>query len=224
MTPLRPKALVSWSTGKDCAWALHEVQRAGELEVVGLLTTITEASGRVSMHEVPVELVERQAAALGLPLVQVPIPWPCPNEVYEERMGKTMAEAREQGVEGVVFGDLFLEDVRRYREQKLEGSGIEPLFPLWGRDTRELAEEMVAAGLRAVVTCVDSSQLAPSFVGRIFDEGFLRDLPEGADPCGENGELHTFAFAGPIFREPLAVKVGEVWERDGFVYAEVSGA
>lgn len=217
----RPKALVAWSSGKDSAWALHEARRAGEVEVVGLLTTVTSEFGRVSMHAVREALLEAQAEAVGLPCRTVGIPFPCVNEVYERQMERTIGEARAEGVTRIVFGDLFLADVRAYRESRMAGSGVEPLFPLWGRDTAALAREMVAAGLRATLTCVDPCRLDRGFAGRAFDSALLGDLPPGVDPCGENGEFHTFAWDGPMFRRPLEVASGEVLERDGFVFADL---
>jgi uncharacterized protein (TIGR00290 family) len=217
----RPKALVAWSSGKDSAWALHEARRAGEVEVVGLLTTVTSEFGRVSMHAVREALLEAQAEAVGLPCRTIGIPFPCVNEVYERRMETALGEARAEGVTRVVFGDLFLADVRAYRESRMAGSGIEPLFPLWGRDTAALAREMLAAGLRATLTCVDPRRLDRSFAGRAFDAALLGDLPPGVDPCGENGEFHTFAWDGPMFRRPVEVAIGEVVERDGFVFSDL---
>ena len=217
----RPKALVAWSSGKDSAWALHEARRAGEVEVVGLLTTVTSEFGRVSMHAVREALLEAQAEAVGLPCHTIGIPFPCVNEVYERRMETALGAARAEGVTRVVFGDLFLADVRAYRESRMAGSGVEPLFPLWGRDTVALAREMLAAGLRATLTCVDPRRLDRSFAGRAFDAALLGDLPPGVDPCGENGEFHTFAWAGPMFRRPVEVATGDVVERDGFVFADL---
>ncbi len=217
----RARVWLSWSTGKDSAWTLYELRAREDVEVVALLTTVSAAFGRVSMHAVREQLLEAQAAAAGLPLVKVAIPYPCPNEIYERAMREAMTRACAEGVTHVAFGDLSLEDVRRYREERLAGTGIAPLFPLWGRNTRALAEQMVAAGLRAVVTCVDPKQLDAEFAGRIFDAEFLRDLPAGADPCGERGEFHTFALAGPMFRAPVPVQVGEIVTRDGFVFADL---
>lgn len=216
-----PRALVSWSSGKDSAWALREVQRAGEVEVVGILTTITSEFDRVSMHAVREALLDGQAAALGLPCHKVRIPWPCPNERYEQEMARALAEARARGVTRVVFGDLHLADVRAYREEQLAGAGIEPLFPLWGRDTARLAREMLEGGLGATITCVDPRRLDRGLAGRAFDARLLAELPAGVDPCGENGEFHTFVFASPSFAAPLDVEVGEVVEREGFVFADV---
>lgn len=212
---------MSWSTGKDSAWALHIICTQGEVEVVALLTTINTLSARVAMHAVRETLLEAQAEALGLPLVKVPIPSPCPNAVYEAAMEAAMRQARGEGVTHVVFGDLFLEDIRKYREEKLASSGMTPLFPIWGFNTAGLARDMVEAGLRAYLTCVDPKRLAVTFAGRLFDMNLLRDFPASVDPCGENGEFHTFAFAGPMFTKPIAVEVGEVVERDGFVFADV---
>lgn len=215
------RVLLAWSSGKDSAFALHVLRQAEDVEVVGLLTTINEAFDRVAMHAVRHSLLRAQAEAVGLPLVPVRIPWPCPNEAYERAMGEALAEAARRGVTAVAFGDLFLEDVRRYREERMRGTGLRPLFPLWGRDTRELAEEMIASGLEAVLTCVDPRVLPAAFAGRAFDEALLRDLPPGVDPCGERGEFHSFAWDGPAFGRPVPVRVGEVVERDGFVFADV---
>jgi uncharacterized protein (TIGR00290 family) len=216
-----PKAWMSWSTGKDSAWALHVARQAGEFEIVALLTTINTTHGRVAMHAVREALVEAQAKALGLPLVKVPLPWPCPNAEYERAMDQAMTRARNEGVGHVAFGDLFLEDVRRYREEKLAACGMTPVFPIWGLDTAALAREMVEAGLRAHLTCVDPKKLDACFAGRIFDASLLRDLPSAVDPCGENGEFHTFVTEGPMFGAPIAVRSGEVVERDGFVFADL---
>ncbi len=215
------RVLLSWSSGKDSAWALHVLRRDPGLEVVGLLTTVNETFERVAMHAVRETLLERQAEAAGLPLWKIPLPNPCPNEIYEEIMGRVVARARDEGVQAMAFGDLFLEDIRAYRVRQLEGSGIEPLFPLWERPTDALAREMVEAGLRATLTCVDPRQLDRSFAGRTFDSALLAELPDGVDPCGENGEFHSFAHAGPMFSAPVAVETGAVLERDGFVFADL---
>jgi uncharacterized protein (TIGR00290 family) len=217
----RPKALVSWSSGKDSAYALWEAQRAGELDIVGVLTTVTATFERVSMHGVRELLLDRQAAQLGLPCQKVRIPSPCPNEVYETRMGAALAEAKARGITHFIFGDLFLEDIRAYRESKLEPTGVRAVFPLWGRDTRALAHAMLEHGFRARTTCIDPQKLAPSFAGREFDARFLSELPAAVDPCGENGEFHTFVTAGPMFAREIAVESGEVVERDGFVFADL---
>jgi uncharacterized protein (TIGR00290 family) len=217
----RPKAWLAWSSGKDSAWALHTVRQDREFDVVALLTTVNRTHNRVAMHAVRESLLEIQAAAAGLPLVKVPIPSPCPNEIYEQAMSGAMTRARSEGVRHIIFGDLFLEDIRAYREKQLASSGMTPIFPLWGRDTRQLAEDMVAGGLSAFLTCVDARQLDRSFAGRRFDKDLLAALPPGLDPCGENGEFHTFANAGPMFRTEISVTVGEIVERDGFVFADL---
>jgi uncharacterized protein (TIGR00290 family) len=217
----RAKALIAWSSGKDSAWALQEMRRAGDCEIVGALTTVTETFGRVSMHGVREELLLAQLAAAELPPTLVRIPFPCPNEVYEARMAAALAAAKDAGVTQVIFGDLFLEDVRAYREQKLSGTGITPRFPLWKRPTPALAREMIAAGVETYLTCVDLKQLAKRFAGRRLDHTLLAELPAGADPCGENGEFHTFVAAGPMLKGRIAVAVGETVERDGFAYADL---
>jgi uncharacterized protein (TIGR00290 family) len=217
----KPKAWLSWSSGKDSAWALKVTREMQQVEVVGLLTTVNTTHGRVAMHAVRETLLEMQAAAAELPLIKIPLPWPCPNEVYENEMAGAMERARREGVTQVVFGDLFLEEIRRYREEKLAPCRITPLFPLWQRDTAKLAEEMIAGGLRAYLTCVDPRKLDRSFAGRAFDSALLRELPPGVDPCGENGEFHSFVFDGPMFRAPIAVETAEVVERDGFVFADL---
>jgi len=217
----RPKAWLAWSSGKDSAWALHLVRQSGDFEIVALLTTVNRTYERVAMHAVRESLLEMQAAAAGLPLVKVGIPSPCPNAVYEQAMSEAMAQARAEGVWHVVFGDLFLEDIRAYREKQLADCGMTPVFPVWGIETRRLAEDMLAGGLSAYLTCVDPRKLDRSFAGRRFDASLLADLPRGVDPCGENGEFHTFANAGPMFRETIPVEVGEIVERDSFVFADL---
>lgn len=217
----RPKALLSWSSGKDAAWALHVLRQAAEVEVVGLLTTTNAAFDRVAMHGVRDPLLEAQAAAAGLPLWKVPLPWPCPNEAYEARMAEACARAVAEGVEVMAFGDLFLEDVRDYRIQKLAGTGLEPRFPIWNPDTAGLARDMVAAGLRATLACVDPRALEARFAGREFDAALLAELPPSVDPCGERGEFHTFAWDGPMFSHPVPIRRGEVVEREGFVFADL---
>jgi len=218
---MKPRLWLSWSSGKDSAWALHVLRRKDDYEICGLLTTINETASRVAMHAVRETLLEKQAEAAGLPLIKVPIPHPCPNEAYEAAMAKAMDRAKAEKVSVMAFGDLFLEDVRNYRIEKLAPTGIEPVFPVWGLETPALAREMVAAGLRAHVTCVDPKQLDPKFAGRTFDDTFLDDLPDDVDPCGENGEFHSFAYAGPMFAAPIPVKPGAVVERDGFVFADL---
>jgi uncharacterized protein (TIGR00290 family) len=218
---MRPKALIAWSSGKDSAWALHEARRAGDCEIVGALTTVTETFDRVSMHGVRKDLLLAQLDAAGLPPTLVPIPYPCPNEVYEARMAEALARAKAAGVTQVIFGDLFLEDVRAYREQKLAGTGIAPVFPLWGRPTAALARDMIDAGVETYLVCVDLKQLPKSFAGRRFDHALLAALPPNADPCGENGEFHSCVVAGPMFSRAIAVLPGETVERDGFAYADL---
>jgi uncharacterized protein (TIGR00290 family) len=215
------RILLSWSSGKDSAWSLHVLRQRGEYEVVGLLTTFNEVADRVAMHAVRRELVERQASAAGLPLWAVSLPWPCSNEGYESRMARTCAKAIAERIEGVAFGDLFLEDVRAYRIKQMKETRLEPIFPLWGLPTRALAKEMIAGGTRAKLTCVDTKKLDRSFVGRDFDEALLADLPEEVDPCGERGEFHSFVYSGPMFDAGMAISVGETVVRDQFVFADL---
>jgi len=217
----RTKALLSWSSGKDSAWSLHVLRTRQEVEVAGLLTTVNEVHSRVAMHAVRVELLEAQAEAVGLPLWKIPIPSPCSNAEYEAAMLAAVERAKREGIGSVAFGDLFLEDIRRYREERLKETGVAPIFPIWAMPTRELAYEMVKSGLRARVTCVDPKQLPESFAGREFDARFLADLPSDVDPCGERGEFHTFAYDGPMFERPVPVKSGEIVKRDGFVFADL---
>jgi uncharacterized protein (TIGR00290 family) len=214
------KTLLAWSSGKDSAWALHVLRRQ-KVEVGALLTTINEAVDRVAMHGVRRTLAEAQSEAVGVPLWKVPLPWPCTNEDYESRMAEACRQAIAEGFDSIAFGDLYLRDVREYRERQLAGSGLTPLFPLWGIPTAALAREMIAAGLRARITCVDSTALDGGFAGREFDHRLLADLPERVDPCGENGEFHTFVCDGPMFRAPVRVKAGEIRIIDGFVYADL---
>lgn len=221
MSSARPKAWLAWSSGKDSAWTLHRTRRSGEIDIVALLTTVNRTHSRVAMHAVREQLLEAQAAAAELPLIKVAIPSPCSNEEYERAMREAMARAQAEGVSHMAFGDLFLEDVRRYREDNLAKCGIAPVFPLWGIPTRQLAEEMIAGGLRAVLTCVDPRKLDKPFVGSEWNSELLAEFPPTVDPCGENGEFHTFAFAGPMFRAPIPVNRGEVVERDGFVFADL---
>ncbi len=217
------RVLLSWSSGKDSAWALHRLRADPDLEVMGLLTTFDETADRVAMHRVRHELVAAQARAAGLPLWPVALPSPCPNDEYERRMTAVVHRARQEGVTHVAFGDLFLEDIRAYREQRLAGTGVAPLFPLWTTpdDTPALARTMVAAGLEAVLTCVDVRQLASDFAGRRFDPALLDALPATVDPCGERGEFHTFCVAGPMFDAPIAVRIGDAVERDGFIHVDL---
>jgi len=214
------KILLSWSSGKDCAWALHVLRRRGDVEIVGLLTTLNTQFDRVAMHGTQLPVLKAQAAAAQLPLWIVPLPWPCSNEIYEQRMRAACDRARAERVDGIGFGDLFLQDVRAYREKQLEPTGLEPLFPLWQIPTGELAREMIDAGLRAKVVCVDTGQLPASFAGRDFNYSFLSELPADVDPCGERGEFHSCAYAGPMFAHALALTPGEVVHRDAFVFAD----
>jgi uncharacterized protein (TIGR00290 family) len=217
----RPKALISWSSGKDSAFALHESRRADDFDIVGALTTVTETFDRVSIHGVRQEILQAQLAAAGLPPRIVPIPYPCPNAIYEARMGEAVAQAVRDGVTHMIFGDLFLADIRAYREQKLAGTGITPVFPLWDRPTLPLAQAMIDSGMQAYLATVDLKKLPAEFAGRKFDAQLLADLPAGVDPCGENGEFHTCVVAGPMFAQPLAVVTGERVERDGYAYCDL---
>ena len=217
----RPRAVVSWSSGKDAAFSLAEVRREGRLDVVGLFTTVTADFRRVSMHGVREALLESQARATGLPLRKVEIPFPCPNAVYEAAMGAEVERMRSDGITHIIFGDLFLKEVRAYREARLAGTGITPDFPLWGRSTGELARAMIASGLEARIVCLDPRKLPKEFAGRPFDAALLRDLPASVDPCGENGEFHTYATAGPMFSNSIPVVEGPTVERDGFVFTDL---
>jgi len=215
------RALLAWSSGKDSAWSLHLLRQNPEISVAGLLTTINEAFDRVAMHAVRRTLLERQCEAAGIPLWATPIPWPCSNQQYESRITEVCRRAVAENIEAIAFGDLYLADIRAYREKQLAGTGLEPMFPVWKIPTGELARQMVRSGLRAKLTCVDPKILPASFAGREFDSELLADLPAGVDPCGENGEFHTFAYDGPMFRWPVPVEVGEVVQRDGFVFADL---
>jgi uncharacterized protein (TIGR00290 family) len=215
------RVLLSWSSGKDSVWALHLLRQRPGLEVAALLTTFNSAAGRVAMHAVRRALVETQAERTGIPLWAVELPWPCSNAEYEERMLKVCPRAIAEGITAIAFGDLFLQDIRDYRVRQLQGSGLEPLFPVWQIPTARLGREMIAAGVKAKLTCVDPSRLDQSFAGRDYDQALLDTLPSGVDPCGENGEFHTFVYEAPVFSQPIAVRTGEVVERDGFVFADV---
>jgi uncharacterized protein (TIGR00290 family) len=216
-----PKALIAWSSGKDSAWALHDVRREGRYDIVGALTTVTDTFARVSMHGVREELLRAQLDAAGLPGIEVRIPFPCTNDVYEAKMAAAMQDAVAAGVTHVIFGDLFLQDIRDYREAKLKPAGVTPVFPLWFLPTDALAKQMISDCVEAYVATVDLKKLPASFAGRRFDRALLRDLPKGVDPCGENGEFHTFVAAGPMMKGRIAVKAGETVERDGFAYADL---
>jgi uncharacterized protein (TIGR00290 family) len=216
-----PKAFVSWSSGKDSAFALHTARREGLADIVGVLTTVNEVYDRVAMHGVRSALLDRQIAALGLPAIKVPLPSPCSNEIYEARMAEACAQIKAQGVDHIVFGDLFLADIRAYREEKLAAVAMTPLFPLWKRDTATLARDMIASGLVTHIACLDPKKLDRRFAGRRFDETLLGELPETVDPCGENGEFHTAVSGGPMFAASIAVTVGETVEREGFVFTDI---
>ncbi len=218
---VKKKFLLSWSSGKDSAWSLHLLRHDRKIEIAGLLTTINTQFQRVAMHGTRRALLEAQAEAAGLPLWEVPLPWPCSNEQYEQAMSSACAAAIQKGISGIAFGDLFLEDVRHYREDRLRGTGLEPIFPVWGLDTKELVSQMIEAGLRARIVCVDPAKLPADFAGCDFDRELLCRLPAGVDPCGENGEFHTFAYAGPMFSVPIAIESGERVTRDGFIFADV---
>jgi uncharacterized protein (TIGR00290 family) len=215
------KVLLSWSSGKDSAWTLHLLRQQADLQVAALVTTFNSQANRVAMHAVRRALVEAQAERTGLPLWSVELPWPCSNSEYEDRMRAVYQRASAEGIAAMAFGDLFLQDIRDYRVRQLQGTGIEPLFPVWLIPTGELALEMIGAGVKAKVTCVDPAKLAKSFAGRDYALDFLEALPHGIDPCGENGEFHTFVYDAPVFMRPIAVQSGEVVERDGFVFADV---
>jgi len=214
------KVLLAWSSGKDSAWTLH-VLRSRNIEVSALLTTVNEVAERVAMHGVRASLLEEQAESIGLPVWQIPLPWPCTNQDYEARMTEACHRAVAEGFDTIAFGDLFLQDIRSYREKQLAGSGLSPLFPLWDIPTGTLARDMIGGGLRARLSCIDTKALTPSFAGREFDLGLLSDLPASADPCGENGEFHTFVYDGPMFRRPLVIDSGEQRNVDGFIYTDL---
>ncbi len=220
---MKTKILLSWSSGKDSAWTLHTLRQQPNVEIIGLLTTFNEVNNRVAMHGVRMELVEKQAEAAGYPLWSVPLPFPCSNEEYESRMRTVIERAHREGITHVAFGDLFLEEIRAYRERMMAGTGIQPIFPIWRTpsDTKALAQEMLKNDLRTVLTTVDPKQIGTAFAGRMYDEGLLNDLPSSADPCGENGEFHTFCFDGPMFAHPISIQVGETVVRDGFVFTDI---
>lgn len=215
------KLLLSWSSGKDSGWCLHLLRQGGEYEIAGLLTTFNTAFDRVAMHSTRHKIVELQAEAAGLPLIAVPLPWPCSNSDYERIMESACHNAIAQGVSAIAFGDLFLEDIRAYREKQLQPTGLEAVFPLWHLPTDQLATEMISGGLRARLVCVDPNKLSPDFAGRDFDRRLLADLPAGVDWCGENGEFHTCVYGGPMFKNEIAVSSGERVERDGFVFSDL---
>ncbi len=219
-----PKALIAWSSGKDSAWALHVARQSGDYDVVGALTTVNRTFARVAMHGVRQQLLEMQIAAAGLKPVLVHIPHPCTNDIYEQAMAEAVAQAKTDGITHIIFGDLFLEDIRAYRVEKLKETGITPVFPLWLKPTDALARDMIAGGLQAHLATVDLKKLSADFAGRCFDDALLGDLPPGIDPCGENGEFHSFVCAGPMLSRPIPVRVGETVTRDGFAYADLLAA
>jgi uncharacterized protein (TIGR00290 family) len=215
------KVLLSWSSGKDSVWALHLLRQQPEIEVAALLTSFNSAADRVAMHAVRRALVDTQASRTGIPQWSVDLPWPCSNSQYEERMRGVCQRALAEGITAIALGDLFLQDIRDYRERQLQGTGLEPLFPVWEIPTTKLARDMIAAGVKAKITCVDPAQVDRAFAGCDFDQALLDSLPPGVDPCGENGEFHTFVYDAPVFSSPIAVSMGEIVERDGFVFADV---
>ncbi len=218
---MKKRVLLSWSSGKDSAWTLHVLRQRKDLEIAGLLTTVNSAFDRIAMHGTRRSVLEMQARAAGLQLITIPLPWPCSNDEYERLMAGACRDAVAQGINAVAFGDLFLEDIRAYRERQLQGTGLEPMFPLWQIPTDQLARNMVRGGLRAKLVCVDPKKLAPEFVGREFDSSLTADLPPGVDPCGENGEFHTCVYAGPMFSNEIPVVTGERVLRDGFWFCDV---
>jgi uncharacterized protein (TIGR00290 family) len=218
---MKRRILLAWSSGKDSAWALHVLRQQNQYEIAGLLTTFNAAFDRVAMHSTRRALVEMQAEAAGLPLIATPIPWPCSNADYESAMKRVCENALAQGITAIAFGDLFLTDIRTYRERQLKGTGLDPLFPIWGIPTPALAQQMIGSGLRAKLVCVDPKQISSGLIGRDFDQTFLNELPAGADLCGENGEFHSFVYAGPMFNREIAIVTGEKVERDGFWFCDV---
>lgn len=219
--PIKTKAILSWSSGKDSAYSLFTILKENRFEIVELLTTVTDTFNRVSMHGVREELLEAQAESLALPLHKIRIPSPCPNEIYEAKMAEYLQARRAEGIQHIIFGDLFLADLRRYREQRLAELNMEGIFPLWLRNTQELAKKMIQDGFETVLTCVDLKKLPKEFAGRKFDHTLLADLPAGVDPCGENGEFHSFVYGGPIFKKKIPIWVGETVEREGYAFADV---
>lgn len=218
---MRRKTLLSWSSGKDSAWTLHVLRQEPHIDVAGLFCTVNKEFNRVAMHAVRVELLQQQAKSAGLPLHMIQIPYPCSNAEYDDAMTSFIDGAKTENIECFAFGDLFLEDVRRYREDRLKETGITPIFPIWGIPTKELSRKMVASGLKAVITCIDPKRLAREFAGREYNESFLDDIPAGVDPCGEYGEFHSFAFDGPMFQNPIEISLGETVHRDGFIFTDL---
>lgn len=218
---MKKRVLLSWSSGKDCAWALHVLRQQADIEVVGLFSTVNEEFERVAMHAVRNELVKLQADSVGLPVELIPIPYPCSNDAYERIMAEFIQRVKAQGIDSIAFGDLYLEDIRQYREDKLAGTGITPIFPLWGMATDALSKTMVEAGHRAIITCIDPAKMPAELAGHEYNAAFLQQLPAAVDPCGENGEFHSFAFDGPMFKQPVNLQVGETVTRDGFIFTDI---
>lgn len=218
----RKRVLLSWSSGKDSAWTLQVLRQMPDIDLIGLLTTVNTRFDRVAMHATRRDLVKAQAEAADLSLFTVPLPWPCSNREYEQALTIKLKDLKAQhNITHIAFGDLFLEDIRDYRIRQMESLGLEPLFPIWGLPTEQLAQTMINQGLKAIITCVDPKQLPASYTGRSFDQALLNDLPAGVDPCGENGEFHTFTYAGPMFIKSLAINTGEIVERDGFIFSDL---
>lgn len=215
------KTLLSWSSGKDSAWTLYTLQQRSDVELLGLVTTVNQTHQRVAMHAVRLVLLKQQAAAANLPLHIINIPHPCSNENYNQAMDGFFDSIQQIGATHMAFGDLFLEDIRQYREENLKGTGLTPMFPLWLEPTEKLAQKMIDAGLKTRITCIDPNKLSANFVGREFNQQFLDDLPDGIDPCGENGEFHSFTYAGPMFKKPINISTGDVVEREGFIFADL---
>lgn len=218
---MKKRVMMSWSSGKDSAWALYQLLQDPNIEVVGIFTTINKTFERVAMHAVRVELLKMQAKCLNLPLTIIELPFPCSNEQYQKVMGEFVDKVKNDNIDAMAFGDLFLQDIKDYRISNLQGTGIEAIFPIWGKDTKELAIEMIASDVKTVLTCVDPKQLSPNFAGRKFDQSLLSELPKNVDPCGENGEFHSFVYDGPMFNSPIAIEIGETVERDGFVFTDL---
>lgn len=215
------KTLLSWSSGKDSAWTLYKLQQRSDVELLGLVTTVNQTHQRVAMHAVRLVLLKQQAAAANLPLHIINIPHPCSNENYNQAMEGFFDSIQQIGATHMAFGDLFLEDIRQYREENLKGTGLTPMFPLWLEPTEKLAQKMIDAGLKTRITCIDPNKLSANFAGREFNQQFLDDLPDGIDPCGENGEFHSFTYAGPMFKKPINISTGDVVEREGFIFADL---
>ena len=218
---MKKRTLLSWSSGKDIAWSLYVLRQQPDIDVVGLFTTVNQEAERVAMHAVRSELVQQQAESVGLPIQFIPIPYPCSNTEYENIMAVFITQIKEQEIDCIAFGDLYLEDIRKYREKNLEGTGITPIFPLWGKNTKMLSKEMLKCGLRAIVTCVDPQKMPSALAGKEYNASFLELVPASVDPCGENGEFHSFAFDGPMFKSAVNIVVGETVSRDGLLFTDL---